>query len=129
MAKALGQRYPSSLLCSSVHPGICQGTNLDGYWADKPFSGIIINLVFTLSSFFKGLSNEKGAYTSIYTALSDDITPEKDNGKFYRPMPHEYEPTPAARDPIKIQKTWDWTVNELVKKGFLDSKEVASFQE
>lgn len=129
MAKALAQRYPSKLLCTSVHPGVCVDTGLGRYWDDKLITGLLMKTTFALSSVLGGITGEQGSYTSLYCALSPELTAEKDNGKFYRPWPHAAEPSNTAKDPVKIEKTWLWTVNELVKKGYLDTNEVDSFRE
>lgn len=127
-AKALAKRFPSKLLSTSVHPGICADTNLSYYWDDK-FIGIFVQGVFKLSKFLGGINSEQGSFTSLYCALSQDLTPEQDNGKFFRPWPHAASTSRAASDPVKVEKTWSWTINELEKKGFLDAKEIATFQE
>lgn len=128
-AKALGKRFPTQLLSTAVHPGICIGTELARYWDDKFFSGLAVRLTFLLSGLIGGISVEEGSYTSLYCALSSELTPEKDNGKFYRPWPHEAFSSWASSNPAKIEKTWDWTITELEKKGFLDAREIASFKE
>lgn len=120
---SLALRFPTQILFSSVHPGVCSETNLASYWTDIPMIGWLFRGIFNSTRFLGGISPEEGCYTSINCALADLDTKEF-NGKFWRPWPHVAEPTRIASDTQECEKTWKWTVEELVKKGFLDEVEV-----
>lgn len=129
-AKALASRFPTKLFSCSVHPGFCLDTNLAWYWRGRGIGAMISEFVIWVSTKVQGIPTEEGCYTSIYAALSEDLTPQKDNGNYYCPMPPHPEATAAtASSPELIEKTWKWTIDELKAKGFLDAAEIASFIE
>jgi NAD(P)-dependent dehydrogenase (short-subunit alcohol dehydrogenase family) len=128
-AKALAARYPTRILFSSVHPGVCADTNLAQYYHDKPVLGALVKGIFNATRWIGGITSEEGSFTSLYAALAPQLTPERDNGKFWRPWPHEAYVHPVAENSAKIEHTWQWTVRELVSKGFLEQAEIDSLTE
>ncbi|KAF5096577.1 hypothetical protein D0Z03_001595 [Geotrichum reessii] len=129
ISKALAARYPTRILFSSVHPGVCADTNLARYYYDKPILGSLVKAVFSTARWFGGINCEEGSYTSLYVALAPQLTAERDNGKFWRPWPHEASVHPVVSNNDKIENTWQWTVRELVRKGFLEQTEIDSLNE
>ncbi|KAH3661534.1 hypothetical protein OGAPHI_006382 [Ogataea philodendri] len=125
MAKTAGIQYMSRLakinpqiLCVSVHPGFVMNTNLFSHFTRLPFIGLIFWVFFQIFGYFFGVSNEEGSYATLKCALSNELTTEKDNGKFYVSYGVEHEPSYIARNANYADQNWAWTVKELAKRGY-----------
>ncbi|VVT56472.1 uncharacterized protein SAPINGB_P005081 [Magnusiomyces paraingens] len=121
-AKALALRYPS-ILSVAVHPGVCCQTNLLSYWRNLPYIGYVASITVDTINHYIGISNEQGSYNTLFVALSPEVTTQENNGDYFTPVGFVTQPSAIASDPEKIQQTWDWTVTQLVDRGFLSPEE------
>ncbi|VVT56473.1 uncharacterized protein SAPINGB_P005082 [Magnusiomyces paraingens] len=119
--RALEKRYPS-ILWLAVHPGICTQTNINTFWTGLPIVGPIIGFFFNSLQNVVGISNEEGAYNSLFASLSPDLTFEE-NGAYFNPVGFETQTSKIASDPERIQYTWDWTIENIVNSGYLSLEE------
>ncbi|ODV59766.1 Env9p [Ascoidea rubescens DSM 1968] len=125
MAKTAGIQYMKMLslknpkiLSVAVHPGFVMNTNLFSYWTRLPLIGIIFWIFFQIFGFFFGVTNEEGAYATLKCALSKELTPETDNGKYYATHGIETNPSGVASSMDNAAATWLWTVHKLEELGY-----------
>ncbi|CCE83435.1 Piso0_004010 [Millerozyma farinosa CBS 7064] len=114
--KMLALRNPR-ILCMSVHPGFVMNTNLFSYWTRLPIFGIMFWCLFQIFGYFFGVSNERGAYTSIRCCLDRNYNIQKDNGKYYVTDGSECPPSYVARNMDYAARTWIWTVKKLNERN------------
>lgn len=126
-AKGLALNFPS-ILSVSLHPGVCVNTNLFSHWLNTPFVGIFLKISSDILSRFVGISNEEGAYNTLYTALSPEVT-QAQNGDYFTPVGNVTEPSSAASSAAGVEHTWKWTLNKYVSKGYFTEEEVAALHE
>ncbi|KAK6457526.1 uncharacterized protein RJT20DRAFT_24268 [Scheffersomyces xylosifermentans] len=113
ISQELAKRHPE-ILSLSVHPGFIMSTGL--YTPSKSmfgvglFSGVVKPLVNT--------SEEDGATASLRAALDTTLTAKKDSGKYLVTGGAFGTPTKLARSVAGSKATWDWTYDQLQKKGF-----------
>lgn len=127
-AKALCKRFPSFTVLA-VHPGICLQTNLSGYFFNFPVVGGLFKIVGNVINHYAGLSNEEGSYNTLYASLSPELTAEKDNGKYYIPFGKEATPAKLGTDPVAIEKTWEWTLTQLIDRKYFTPEEAQLIKE
>ena len=56
---------------------------------------------------------KNGAINQIYLAASDEVEELDIRAKYFVPYIAEEAPTPDARDPEQVKKTWAWTEKVL----------------
>jgi len=124
LAKTAGIHYMQSLslknpeiLCLAVHPGFVMSTNLFFYWTRLPIIGLFFHLMFQIFGFFFGVSNETGSYSTIKCALDENLTAEKDNGKYFTTYGIESKPSKVASSMDYAAESYIWTIQELRKRG------------
>ena len=61
----------------------------------------------------------KGAWSSLY-AIAGDGFGDSDSGAYIVPYGKIGKPSSHARNAVLSEKLWDWTVQELGKKGVLE---------
>lgn len=139
-AKALAERFPSSFLTIAVHPGICANTELGNHLKSTWVFGLINVIFFWIVSFFAGISNEQGAYNTLYAALSPELEtatasskegnkkPIK-NGDYLTPVGVNTTPSSAARNPLSIANSWKWTTDKLISEKYMTESEAQALQE
>ncbi|SCU95863.1 LAMI_0F04126g1_1 [Lachancea mirantina] len=115
--KLLAIKNPD-ILCMAVHPGLVMNTNLFSYWTRLPIVGIFFWLVFHLIGVFFGVSNEQGAHSTLKCALSLDLEPEMDNGRYFTTHGVESKASYVASNLNDAASTWIWTMHELRDRGF-----------
>lgn len=115
--KMLAIKNPD-VLCISIHPGLMMSTNLFSYWTRLPIVGIFFWALFQLVSFFFGVSNEDGSLATIRCALSEDLSYESDNGKYFSTGGVESKPSHVANNLDDAASTWIWTTHQLRDRGF-----------
>lgn len=115
-SKMLAIKNPD-VLCISLHPGLVMNTNLFSYWTRLPIVGIFFWLLFQFIGYFFGVSNEQGSLATLRCALSQQISLEKDNGKYFTTGGHESRSSGVANNLDDSASTWIWTVQELKKRG------------
>ncbi|AET38121.1 Env9p Ecym_2388 [Eremothecium cymbalariae DBVPG len=115
--KMLAIKHPD-VMCISVHPGLVMNTNLFSYWTRLPIVGIIFWILFQIIGFFFGVSNEEGSLSTLKSALSTNLTLEKDNGKYFTTGGVESKPSSVAKNLDHAASTWIWTVHKLRDRGF-----------
>ncbi|CCE63991.1 hypothetical protein TPHA_0G01550 [Tetrapisispora phaffii CBS 4417] len=115
--KMLSIKYPD-VLCLSVHPGLVMNTNLFSYWTRLPIVGIFFWMLFQLVGFFFGVSNEEGSISTLYCALSEDLSLDNDNGKYFTTGGVESTPSRIANNLDNAASTWIWTIHRLRERGF-----------
>ncbi|CCC68209.1 hypothetical protein NCAS_0B01250 [Naumovozyma castellii] len=115
--KMLSIKYPE-VLCLSLHPGLVMNTNLFSYWTRLPIVGMFFWLFFQIIGYFVGVSNEQGSLATLHCALSPDLTPERDNGKYFTTGGVESKCSYVANNLDDAASTWIWTIHELKDRGF-----------
>lgn len=63
------------------------------------------------------MSPEEGSWTSLYAAASQEVSFE-DNGVYFLPVGKRAKPSATALDEGLADKLWQWTEDELTKKGW-----------
>ncbi|KAK9464233.1 hypothetical protein V1512DRAFT_268816 [Lipomyces arxii] len=123
----LAKLYPS-ILCLSVHPGVIVDTGLmDAMIHDKSRFGYM-RLFARINVWFGrklGSTIEQGALTSIYCAVDKGLTAEKNNGEYYVPIAKKAVSSSTTRNPVTIDRLWDWTEEQLISKGYWPKNETA----
>lgn len=115
--KMLAVKHPD-ILCISVHPGLVMNTNLFSHWTRLPIIGIFFWILFQIVGFFLGVSNEEGSLATLKSALSDQLTLDKDNGKYFTTGGVESKPSHVANNLDNAASTWIWTVHQLRDRGY-----------
>lgn len=88
-------------------------SNLSGGLLGGIFGGPVARLLLRI--FFT--SPEEGCWTSLYAAASQEVNFE-DNGVYFLPVGKRAKPSAAALDEALADKLWQWTEEELTKKGW-----------
>ncbi|ODV97800.1 hypothetical protein PACTADRAFT_47653 [Pachysolen tannophilus NRRL Y-2460] len=114
--KNLSLKYPN-ILCLAVNPGFVMSTNLLSHWTRLPIVGLFFWIFFQIFGFFFGVDIETGCYSTIKCCLDENLTSEKDNGKYFSTYGIEAEPSSIASNMDYAAETWVWTTTELNKRG------------
>lgn len=80
-------------------------------------SAVLPNVLTSLASWAFFLDTDKGAWTSLYAAASNQVSFE-DNGGYFIPFGKKGEPSANSLDEAQADKLWTWTDQELAKKGY-----------
>jgi NAD(P)-dependent dehydrogenase (short-subunit alcohol dehydrogenase family) len=97
----------------ALHPGnMYTDLNKNARFAG-PLSGVVVKM---LNAFGVYIPVEKGAYTSVYCAASEDMMPEM-SGKYFVPLGRLGKASKFARDVELAEKLWVWTEKEFERKG------------
>lgn len=115
--KSLTMKHPD-ILSLAVHPGFVMSTNLFFYWTRLPIIGLFFYVMFQIFGWFFGVSNETGCYSTIKCALDENLTAEKDNGKYFATYGIEAKPSKVASNMDYAAESYIWTIQELAKRGF-----------
>ncbi|SMN20566.1 similar to Saccharomyces cerevisiae YOR246C ENV9 Protein with similarity to oxidoreductases, found in lipid particles [Maudiozyma saulgeensis] len=115
--KMLAIKNPD-ILCISLHPGLVMNTNLFSYWTRLPLIGIFFWVLFQVIGFFFGVSNEQGSLATLKCALSNNMSTENDNGKYYTTGGIESKSSYIANNLDDAASTWIWTVHQLKDRGY-----------
>ncbi|AOA64570.1 Putative protein involved in vacuolar function [Komagataella phaffii CBS 7435] len=115
--KTLAIQHPN-ILCLSVHPGFVMNTNLFSHFTRLPLIGTFFWLAFQVFGWIFGVSNEDGSYSTVNCALSPKLSASSDNGKYFTTYGIETTPNRVARDLQYGKILWDWTQQELLKRGY-----------
>ncbi|KAL3232673.1 Uncharacterized protein RNJ44_04589 [Nakaseomyces bracarensis] len=115
--KMLSIKY-SDVLFVSVHPGLVMNTNLFSYWTRLPIVGIFFWLLFQVVGYLFGVSNEQGSISTLKCALSPELSPATDNGKYYTTGGLESRCSYVANNVDDAASTWIWTMKKLRDRGF-----------
>lgn len=116
-SKMLSIKYPE-VLCIALHPGLVMNTNLFSYWTRLPIVGIFFWLLFQVIGYFFGVSNEQGSLATLKCALSEELSVEEDNGKYFTTGGIESKSSYVANNLDDAASTWIWTVHQMKNKGF-----------
>ncbi|VEU20572.1 DEKNAAC101427 [Brettanomyces naardenensis] len=116
MVKSLAKRHPK-VLCVAVHPGFVMNTNLFSHFTRLPFFGFLFWVLFQLFGSFFGVTNEEGSYSTL-RCLEEDLSTEKDNGKYFATFGVEQKPSSVATNENYADESWAWTVSELSRRGY-----------
>lgn len=108
----------SDILCLSVHPGVIYGTELYNYWKDLPFIGQVTKLGMRMTDKLIGVSVEEGSLATLRASLDDSLTSENDSGKYLVTGGAEGKVSRVASNQQNIDRTWNWNIEELTKRGF-----------
>ncbi|ODV88289.1 hypothetical protein CANARDRAFT_26444 [[Candida] arabinofermentans NRRL YB-2248] len=115
--KSLARSHPT-ILCFAVHPGFVMNTNLFSHFTRLPLIGFMFWVFFQIFGYIFGVSNEQGSYSTLKCVLSEELTLENDNGKYFATLGVESEPSYVARSISHGDQNWAWTVAELNKRGY-----------
>ncbi|KAJ3269406.1 hypothetical protein HDV01_001447 [Terramyces sp. JEL0728] len=107
-AKAQAEGKECKVYINCVHPGVVKSNLLR-----NPAS---YSFFFDLSFKLIGISPEHGAITQLYVATNPAIENDNIKAKYFTPY-HQIEPVSAmAMDEKLINKSWEWTLEQLVEK-------------
>jgi NAD(P)-dependent dehydrogenase (short-subunit alcohol dehydrogenase family) len=120
-AKELNRRYPS-ITAVSCHPGVIFSNLYDAYWK----SGAM-KLMMDVTRKMWPVTTELGSLNQLYCA-----TQEVEPGAYYIPVGvvgrpwHAPGPSRFARDPKLAVKLWDYSLEQLEKRGINVDKGVVA---
>ncbi|CAI5757536.1 unnamed protein product [Candida verbasci] len=116
-SKEMSKKYPS-ILTIAIHPGIILGTDLYKYWKTIPVVKYGSKLVFSISDKVMGVSNEEGALATLRAAMDPNLSTTKNNGDYFVTGGVIDTPSKIARNEKYCKETWDWNLEQLIKKGY-----------
>ncbi|CAN3374064.1 hypothetical protein DIURU_000563 [Diutina rugosa] len=119
--REMATRYPK-VLWLAVHPGLVGGTDIVNHKKSAPGTGQVWQYLSKLVDHTIGVTNEQGSASSLRAALDGDFSVEKDNGKYLSTGGHEGWISWIASDQQFAQRTVEWNLGQLQRKGFITSK-------
>ncbi|KAK5266899.1 hypothetical protein LTR40_014388 [Exophiala xenobiotica] len=66
------------------------------------------------------ITPEQGSYNSLWAVASPDVTADM-SGQYFMPVGVPKPPSKLASNATLAKKLWDWTVEEMKRKGFIES--------
>ena len=108
-ASELARRYPG-ITSVSCHPGIIKTELSLAYRSGNGLKGVAFSAALALIS--KSLS--EGAKNQLWCATGENVV----SGRFYYPIGAVHEGRGTPDDKVLGKQLWDWTEDELAKKGY-----------
>lgn len=119
-AKKLAKLYPN-ILSFAVHPGVIIGTELYNHWKNLPVIGGFYKGSLNVFGRVAGVGLEEGSLATLRAAFDPEL--ENENGAYLETGGVIAKPTSVATTKDNIERTWEYNVEELRKKGFLTAFE------
>jgi len=99
----------------ALHPGnMYTDLNKNAKFAG-PLSGAVVKMLNALGTY---IPVEKGAYTTVYCAASEKVTPQM-AGEYFVPLGKLGKPSKLANNADLATKLWAWTEKEFERKELL----------
>ncbi|PVH17255.1 uncharacterized protein CXQ87_000139 [Candidozyma duobushaemuli] len=117
----LAELYPQ-ITSLSVHPGVIVETELFNHWTNLPLLGWFYKGSTVVIDKTIGVKSEEGCLASLRAALDPEV--EKENGGYLETGGVVTKPSKIAQQQKYIDRTWDYNVEELKKKGFLTDSDI-----
>ena len=108
-ASELARRYPG-ITSVSYHPGVINTGLSDAYKTGNGLKGLAFGVVVALI----GKSLSEGAKNQLWCATGNDVV----SSRFYFSVRAAHEGRGFPDDKALRKQLWDWTDDELVKKGY-----------
>jgi NAD(P)-dependent dehydrogenase (short-subunit alcohol dehydrogenase family) len=101
------------ILSISLHPG-----NVDTQLNASAWGGSSMTPILRCLGVY--ITPEQGSYNSLWAVASPDVTADM-SGQYFMPVGVPKPPSKLANNATLAKKLWDWTVEEMKGKGFIES--------
>lgn len=119
--KKLAELHPE-ILSFAIHPGVIVDTELFTPWKNTPGIGWLYRGSSVAIKKTVGVSIEEGSLATLRAALDPALN--KNNGAYLETGGSITSPSSAATNKKNIDRTWDYNIDQLRKKGFLKSTDI-----
>ncbi|KAH6647461.1 hypothetical protein BKA67DRAFT_523352 [Truncatella angustata] len=113
-AKGLAARSPGRILSVAVHPGGVRGTKLHDAAMNTTGNWVQRTLMAVGERFMAPV--EEGVRGQLWASVAD--RGEVGTGRVYYPVGREHKGRELMNDKEQIDRLWEWTEKELVRRGF-----------
>jgi NAD(P)-dependent dehydrogenase (short-subunit alcohol dehydrogenase family) len=103
----------TGILSISLHPG-----NVDTQLNTSAWGGSSLTPILRCLGVY--ITPEQGSYNSLWAVASPDVTADM-SGQYFMPVGVPKTPSKLATNATLAKKLWDWTVEEMKGKGFVES--------
>lgn len=116
-AITMAEKYPY-IISIAIHPGFSLFTGMLNHYSELPRVGRAFDIIFSTFQFFFGVSQEEMAFSPLKAAMSREIEPS-DEIIYLTAFGKKSRPSRRSSSKRLAKKTWDWTEQELLSKGFI----------
>ncbi|KAK7894874.1 hypothetical protein LTR67_005613 [Exophiala xenobiotica] len=102
----------TGILSISLHPG-----NVDTQLNTSAWGGSSLTPILRCLGVY--ITPEQGSYNSLWAVASPDVTADM-SGQYFMPVGVPKPPSKLANNATLAKKLWDWTVEEMTMKGFIE---------